>query len=150
VREVPAEHVIEIARRAIGWPFQHQGRDERGIDCIGLLFYVGIQTGLVENLSLPDYFWHMNYSRLPTQDGPDAYWLLNELGATFIRRQPSQSPQKTDIVYCRNEKWVHVGIVTPKNIIHAYAGQFMKVCEHPYDQSWRDRTVAVFAWPGVI
>ena len=147
--EVPRQDIVDAARTAIGWPFRHRGRGPEGIDCIGLLLYVSEKTGLIENLNLPDYYKTLNYSRLPTQQGPDSKWLLRELGAT-AKRISTAKIQKGDIVFCRNAKWVHVGIVTPDTIVHAYAFPQMQVLEHAYDQKWKKATVCAFSWPGAV
>lgn len=144
--EVDARDIIAKAEEAIGWPFRHQGRTKEGIDCIGLIFHVGIGTGLVQNLNLPEYYNNLGYSRLPSFEGPDAHWLLEELRATF---QQVRRPKMGDIVYCRDKKWVHVGFVTPQDMIHAYAANIRRVVKHPYDRQWKDRTVGIFRFPGV-
>ncbi len=141
--------VVAAAREAIGWPFKHMARSgSEGIDCVGLLFHIARTTGLIDNLSLPTYYNSLRYSRHPSTMGPDAQWLLRELSLSFIRK-PKKRKKKGDIVYCRNRRWVHVGIITPTNLIHAYAWPHMKVMEHVFDEKWERACVAAFGWPGV-
>lgn len=147
VVRVKREAIIDSARKMLGVPFKHQGRDTRGIDCVGLMFHIAGDTGLIKNLDLPDYWFHMNYSRLPETHGPDANWLLRELSNTFPRTRV-RDVKCGDMVYCRNERWVHLGVVTPDRMIHAYAGNLRKVVEHDYDRKWKKATVAAFSWVG--
>jgi cell wall-associated NlpC family hydrolase len=148
--EVKRQDIVEAARKALGWPFVHRGRKGKdGIDCIGILFHIANETGLIKNMNIPDYYHNLKYSRHPAMSGPDAAWMLRELSLSF-ERKPKTNLKKGDIVYCRNDKWVHVGIVTPKTMIHAYAFPHMKVIEHVYDRKWKTSTVAAFHWPGAI
>jgi cell wall-associated NlpC family hydrolase len=38
--------IVATARSLIGTPFRHQGRDERGLDCAGLLIVVAWRCGI--------------------------------------------------------------------------------------------------------
>jgi cell wall-associated NlpC family hydrolase len=147
--EVKRQAIVDAARETVGWPFRHRGRNKNGIDCIGLLLYVSERTGLLENMNLPNYYTGLNYDRRPATKGIDSQWLMRELSITGKRIQKS-SVQMGDIVYCRNDKWVHVGIVTPEKMIHAYAFPHRRVIEHGYDKVWKRATIAAFSWPGVV
>ena len=48
------QQIVEAAREYINVPWQHQGRNFEGIDCIGLLVQVGIKLGY-KPMDITDY-----------------------------------------------------------------------------------------------
>ena len=56
--------IIETARHWIGVPFRHQGRSLKdGVDCLGLIFCVGVETKLMRR-----GYDYTNYGHDPTWD----------------------------------------------------------------------------------
>ncbi|MHC4072997.1 MAG: NlpC/P60 family protein [Planctomycetota bacterium] len=43
-----ANEIVECAHTLIGVPFRHQGRDLRGIDCVGVPIYIAKDLGIKE------------------------------------------------------------------------------------------------------
>lgn len=41
-----ANEIVEEAKKLVGVPFKHQGRDTRGIDCVGLPIYIARVLGI--------------------------------------------------------------------------------------------------------
>lgn len=131
--------VVMAARKYLGVPFVHAGRNMNGIDCVGLLIKTGQDVGMFEWDDV-DYGPAVDPDRLVREvemfcspvDGPIGkadVLLFNILGY----------PQ-------------HVGIVTeagsvdcPASFIHAYQ-TVGKVVEHELDCSWLDRIARRYFW----
>lgn len=125
----------DIARTFLGVPFLHQGRSERGLDCVGLLVLVFRALGYpVADLE--------GYSRNPHHG-----LLVANLEANGA--VPVDEPQVGDIAVIafttRNGEpvWRHVGIVGDDvhgglSLIHACSSVGF-VTEHRLDSRWRDR-----------
>jgi cell wall-associated NlpC family hydrolase len=126
--------VVATARGYLGVRWQHQGRSRAGLDCLGLVVVVAHQLGL----SRADV---RDYGRLP-----GAQRLRDELARHLV---PVREQQPGDVLLLRFERNpLHVAIVTPAGIVHAYANQ-RRVVEHRIDQVWRERVVRCYAFPGV-
>lgn len=140
--------VVRTARGWLGVPFAHQGRTRRGCDCIGLVASVAIEAGLLD----ADWWQRefdpvfSGYGRSPTGDMLRAgcfRWMVEHdearPGDVALLRFRGE-PQHLAIV----SDYVHGGLA----IIHALSTAGA-VVEHRYAQLWRDRTLGVFAIPGV-
>ena len=133
-----AELCVAEARKWIGTKWRHRGRNELGIDCIGLVIKA-ISAGGVEVKDRRDY------SREPWRDGLRAA-LLDHLGEPVDK----SDMQPGDVVLM---KWAnqdgpgHVGVIGNYaygglSLIHAYS--MSAVCEHGLDEDWRNRIVEVY------
>lgn len=131
---VTRQMVIDEARRWIGTPYVHQGRNRHGLDCIGLLLVVG------HALRLSDYDV-TGYGRTP-----DAGFLQAECDR-LMQRVPSAQPG--DVLLMRFKRQPqHLAIVTDRGIIHAWYGA-RSVVETSLATSWASRVVQAYAIPGV-
>lgn len=138
-----------IVKEALSWEgvkYRHQGRNRgSGIDCGGFLVVVAKALGLSDaDLQA--------YHRYP--DGPSLHKFLCE----HLRLKCWGDAKPGDVVEMRDiaTRWpCHVGILLPGqhgglDIIHAWAKLcFRRVVRSSFDESWKDRMVAVFAFPGV-
>lgn len=137
------EQIVAEAREWIGTRWQHQAAI-KGVatDCIGLIRGVGASCGrLPHNLhQLPEVAEFLGYGRTP--DGR----LPRFLDLFFDK---TSDPQPGDIPLMRfTGEPQHVGILSDKGIIHAYA-QVRKVVEHRMDAVWTGRVVAYYTWRGL-
>ena len=131
----PAD-VIAEARQWVGVPFRHQGRSERGIDCVGLPIVVCQNIGLIG----PN-FEITNYGRLPSLD------LVERLKSHC---QPIPAPVAGSLIVIAWTKIAaHVAICTGETMIHAYES-VGRVVEHGYRGRWIRLTHSAWAIPGVI
>jgi len=132
---IEAKQVVDEARRWVGVPFRHIGRDASGIDCVGLPIVVCRALSL-----LPPEFDSGVYGRLPTGQ------LADRLGEHCVEL-PRAVPGSIIVI-----RWLvnaaHVGICTGPNMIHAYEA-LGKVIEHGYRGRWVRITHSVWGLPGV-
>lgn len=124
--------VEQFARSMIGTPWVHQGRNEHGVDCVGLCVLALRDSG-IEVRDRTDY----------GQD-PDG-----TLRAEFIRvmGQPHQDIRPGDMVIVKFRAERHAAIVSSNafglTLIHADSSHG-RVVEHNIDDRWRRRIVG--AW----
>lgn len=127
--------VITEARRWVGVPFRHQGRDGYGIDCVGLPIVVCQALGIIG-----ETFEITNYGRVPTGE------LLPRLQAhctPMARARPGAL-----VVIAWTKVAAHVAICTGETLIHAYQS-VGRVVEHGYQGRWIRLTHSTWALPGV-
>lgn len=135
--------IVAEARKWLGVPYQHQGRDRRGIDCAGVIINVGHALGL-----LPPDFDCTDYDRWP--DSARLKLLMDEHG---VRTYGSMFPG--DIVmmeFAGDDR--HLGILgdyAPApgelSLIHAYSARpAQKVVEHRLDEKWRKRITRTYSY----
>lgn len=120
--------LIIAARELVGTPYRHQGRNEFGVDCIGLLILALTRAGV-----LPADFERSNYGRLPGSE------LLDK---TAIYCEPLHRPEPGCMALIRwpgDRAPGHAAFVTGRNLIHAHrhAG---RVIEHRYGEPWQSWT----------
>jgi cell wall-associated NlpC family hydrolase len=130
----PAD-VIAEARRWVGVPFRHQGRSERGIDCVGLPIVVCQSLGLLDQR-----FDVAAYGRLPSGE------LVDRLRA-HCRPIPGAVPGAL-IVIAWTKIAAHVAICTGETMIHAYES-VGRVVEHGYRGRWIRLTHSTWGLPGL-
>lgn len=144
---------VEAARSFLGVRWQHQGRSEQGIDCVGLLVVPACRLGLLRPEDDVT-----NYSRQP--DGEELSILLHRYCLRLPRWQDAREGDVLAIKYADQPQ--HVAIVTRPHdarwgihIIHAAGSAEVggKVVEHRIDKQWlashRARIHAAFAIRGL-
>ncbi len=115
--------VVRETRRMVGWPYLYQGRNEFGVDCVGLLVLMGRALGMEVHDS-------RTYGRFPAAG--DLLKFIRKNDAVLVR--PKAMAVADLVVF--NDARTHVGVVTdlykPWSAIHArwdYGG----VVERPLD-----------------
>ena len=137
---VTRAEVVEAARSLIGMPWVHQGRNEHGIDCLGLV------VTLCRRFDLSDYDI-TGYSRRP-----DTAAFLAHLRAGGGVPIPINAAVDGDVMAFRTARFpCHVGILSHRDgvpsIIHCpWRG---RVREEPLAHDFPQRRVAAFVFPGV-
>ncbi len=132
--------VVAAAREWIGTPWRHQGRNERGIDCAGLVVKIAHKFGFSE-FDATDYQRNtrghdfMKYFR----DNMDEIPVLAVDEGDVILFRDSMFPCHSAIV-SRAHRELH--------IIHAYARR-KRVLEEPLNQEWRSKWIAAFRYRGL-
>lgn len=129
---VPREAFIAEARKWIGVPYLHQGRNRHGVDCIGLLLVTAWALGLTE-------YDVRGYGRVP-----DAGFLQAECDRLMVRTD--DAPHVYLMRFTREPQ--HLGIATDRGILHAWGGAG-RVTETSMPLSWRSRIVQSYRVPGV-
>lgn len=130
--------IIEGARAFIGTKWRHRGRNQYGIDCIGLVVKATANAGI----TMQD---RTNYGREPWRDG-----LEQELINHFGKPKPKPAMRAGDIALMKWDSQPeagHVGIITNHpsggfSLIHSYSE--ISVTEHIIDDEWLRRIVKVF------
>lgn len=125
------------ARALVGVPFRLHGRDERGLDCAGLVWLAARRAGA----ALPDGH---DYDALP---------LLQAVVSRLARILPPAPPGIANgdlAVFSFARRHAHLGIVSAPmagrlGVIHAYA-PLGRVVEHGLDARWRRRLVRRFTF----
>lgn len=127
--------LVRAARQYLGVRYYHCGRDEHGLDCLGLLIRVAHDLGLTtwddttygEQIDTAYLRWRLEKFCEPVADLQPGDVLLFTIKG---------SPQ-------------HLGMATDVGVIHAYQS-VGRVAEHSLDGTWRRRLVGVFRWPGIL
>jgi cell wall-associated NlpC family hydrolase len=132
------EKIIETARGFLNTPFKHQGRNEAGIDCAGLIINVGQALGYIHE----DYRYE-NYGRIPHKGK-----LEQNVDANLEKIELSDIQPGDIFLMTFNRYPQHLALVTslsPLQIIHSYSGAGA-VVEHICDGEWKDRVVAAYSY----
>lgn len=137
------EAVIAAARSFIGCPWRHQGRTERGMDCIGMVSLAFRKAGITPPGDRIDYGRRPHNKRLSA-------------GLTDHFGEPVSdgSLMAGDVVTMRwSGEENHVALVTDHphglGVIHCYAfapggARGGRVIEHRLSNDWRNRIVEVW------
>jgi cell wall-associated NlpC family hydrolase len=133
--------VVAAARELVGVRFQHQGRTQFGVDCVGVPIVVGKRLGILpRTMRLP------NYGRMPSPA------LLEHVESYMIPcAAPMVAPMAGTMVaiaWRSNPLPSHVAICTGATLVHAYESAG-RVVEHGYTRTWRLITHSVWMFPGV-
>lgn len=137
---VTRAQVVAEARKWIGTPWRHQGRNVHGIDCVGLVVVV------CKGLGISSYD-DTGYGR-----DPDPHKFLPHFQKGGAVRIDPKIMQPGDLIIFRQSAFpCHSGIVSEKqgtlHVIHAHMLR-RKVVEEPILP--QAPVVAVFKLPGVV
>jgi cell wall-associated NlpC family hydrolase len=136
------ETIQEQARKYLGIPWRHQGRNpDVGIDCAGLVVLIAKDLGLSN-------YDAVNYHRNPMNDAFIRHFADNMEKRRIVDRKMG------DVVLFKDKMFsCHSGIVTFKNgqehLLHAYAKR-KQVIEEPFTEEWRKKISYCFRFHGVI
>lgn len=122
----------------MGSPFRHQGRSPlRGLDCVGLIIYVGHQLGL------------MNFDRTDYRKRPAPLLLRNMADRAGFKEISPQEGREGDIYLLKfGSSLEHAAIISDRGIIHAYE-KLGRVVEHGLNEEWRCRIVGAYKYPNM-
>jgi cell wall-associated NlpC family hydrolase len=132
--------VVEEARSWIGTRWRHQGRNEHGIDCAGLIIVVASKFGLQDTNPV-------NYPRRTSGDEFVNYFLkAGMVKVDFADRQPG------DVILVQDKGLpCHCGFLSTKrgvdHYIHGYAIR-KQVVEEPLE-AWLPKITHVLRFPGI-
>lgn len=123
--------IIEEARKLLGVPFKHQGRNEKcGVDCVGIAVIIAKKLGLKIEDNTSYGVW------------PNNYQLINEIKKAGLKKV--ENPKPGDILIFKIKKYPqHLAIMTDKGILHAHQA-VGKVVEHTFTDKWKKRLVGVY------
>lgn len=128
------EAFVKEARTWLGVPFHHQGRNRKGIDCLGIIVKC-MQSFGIEVKDKTDY---------PLT--PNSVALIKEL-KKYGDQIPLKDIRPADILLFRiSNNPQHLAIKTDLGMIHAYQSLTGKnrVDEVGLDEAWRKRLVMAF------
>lgn len=139
--------IVEAARGWIGTPFVHRHRIRgRGVDCIGLIKEVGIETGLL-CLAPGSTARFRHYGRTP-----EPQMMLEGLGAFLaaLAQDPKTAPiGSIALIDWRRGLAIHAGIVAEHDgrltLIHVLEGR--GCVEHTFSSHWAARVVSLWRYP---
>lgn len=138
----------DYARKYLGTPFKHRGRDARGLDCAGLVWRAFFDAGL----TMPDL---ARYGREPNRQGRMMAVVREALGVPVWEGKGARSViQPGDVLVMRFEvEPHHMAIAAPDamygmGMIHADGTPGVRrVVEHGMMDLHFDRVLAVFRRP---
>lgn len=127
------------ARKWIGVVFKHAGRDEWGVDCIGLVIKVANALGLTD-------YDTTNYGRVVNPD------FFREQIERFCNAVKEEDIQVGDVLLFRVKGSAqHVGMVVEvgatTKFVHA-AQDIGRVVEHPLRLTWRQNLAGIYRFRG--
>lgn len=139
---ISTDEIVAQARSLVGVPWRHQGRTQRGVDCIGLivLAFKGAGIDWAKVVGTADKH---NYGRGAQ---PELLNLIRMFG------DPIQQPIEGCLIlmkFAADHYPRHVGIYSKGNIIHADA-RAGRVVEHGYRGVWKRCQHSLWKMPGVI
>ena len=114
MQQVDHEEIVDAALSMVGWPYRHAGRNEYGIDCVGLIILAAHKCGFTD-------YDTVNYPKRPV-----AADLRRGMRNHLKKLTGTEELQNGDIpMFAYNSHPCHVGILncrgTQPTVIHAYA-----------------------------
>ncbi len=139
---VAGSMVVEEARRYLGVPFRHQGRNASGLDCAGVPIAAARELGLV-------VYDVTGYQR--NADGVSLVAHFRRAGCREIL--PVSAMADGDVGIFNDSVYpCHVAVFSTKygarHMIHAYARE-RRVLEEAFAFDWPRKLIHVFRLPGV-
>jgi len=131
--------VVRVARTWIGVPFRHQGRDRKGVDCLGVPIVVLADLGIV----VPEFEVLTDYPRIAA---------TGDFERRFLHVcTPLPKPEPGCIIML---KWalslMHVAIYTNTDTLIHVLERHKAVIEHGFRGMWRSRYAqGAYTLPGV-
>jgi hypothetical protein len=145
---IPRMRVVEEARKMLGVPYVHLGRNPyRALDCLGLLCCVADALGVSDHMPGYDFLDYVNsdYNRVENPEG-----LVGLLSKPLVQLENIEDKGIGDIeVYWIRHQRVpcHAAILT--DVGHLHSLQRKEVVEQPRSNFWDKRLVTVFRFPGI-
>ena len=128
---IDADDIVRTARRLLGVPYRHHGRDMRGVDCLGVLIWTARELGL----DAPEY----DYTRNPSASR------MRRLLDEHMQRIPLAEALRGDVLHAAYRAMPqHLLILTETDrVLHAdsHAG---RVVEHVLGGPWPGRVRAAY------
>lgn len=136
--KVTRKNICDIARTLEHVKYHHEGRNEHGVDCVGVPYFVANKLGLEINNE-------KNYSKIP-----DGKMLLRNLKEKLGKQKDKGEEKEGDILLMRfDNEPQHVAILLEGDyIIHSYIKK-RKVVLHRYSQDWKDKVICCFEFPNL-
>lgn len=141
---VTRQQIVDKAREFLGAEYRHMGRDENGIDCIGLVMITGQQLGIVpHNIDLPPY------------RRSDLHKLLSMFFSYVDEIEPSAALAGDGYILCHddsvNRRARHLAIKTDIGILWVHWGRTLfKVVEAPMQPEQERKIVGAFRYRGIV
>ncbi|NWA25517.1 C40 family peptidase [Pseudomonas gingeri] len=134
-QQLSIDAALAEARTYLGCKWRHRGRNQFGIDCIGLLVKAMVAGGF----EMRD---RVDYSRTPHMDGLERE-MLEHFG------EPVEDLRPGDVVLMAWDGQFepsHVGLIGAGDhgvtLIHSYSQ--VSVTEHGIDEAWRRRIIRIY------
>lgn len=144
---ITAGALVDEARRLIGTPFHHQGRNEHGVDCMGLVLLAALRAGgdVLAAAGLPDtvdYGRGMNRRALELLEQYCAARIEEPMpGCLMVFRYPGEPLPK--------HQGIFAGDTPEGSVIHADGFHFKCVREDRYAGIWLKRAHSFWKLHGV-
>lgn len=127
--------MVAAARRMLGVPFQHAGRNKNGVDCVGLLILASREAGIF----IAD---DTSYSTVVNAD-----YLWRRLLTSCTQIEQADAGIGDVVLFKINGSAQHVAMITevePRlSIIHSFQ-TLGRVVEHEFDRHWLGRVAGYF------
>jgi cell wall-associated NlpC family hydrolase len=130
------QEFVNHAKKYVGTPFLHQGRDKNGMDCIGVVVVPLNEIGFFE-------YDNKNYKRYGL--GGEIIEILTKY--CYQIDYPNTDLKAGDILMFSKQKSQHLAIYTGYSIIHAN-NNIGKVVEHDLDDKWKELITRVYRYKG--
>ena len=133
-----ADELVTEARKLIGTPFHHQGREPGvGIDCGGVIVHLMGLCGIEYDID--------GYSRIPTGDR------LKRHCDAMLENKSKYAIEAGDVLlFSVKRDPQHIGLCAGRTMIHAwYSKHGGSVIETTLGPDWINRLVAAYRIPGV-
>lgn len=137
---VSRDEILRVARSWLGTPYRHQGRNRRGVDCIGLIWVVSRDLGL-PTPSIPNDYGQTPRGRV-LLDGCERHLVKVPTGFAYGSVCIFYG---TDVGQAQH--FAIIGKVRAyPTMVHAFS-KTKCVTEGPIDRFWQPRLIATYEFP---